>query len=75
MKPRVLMTALSFRIVQGPYPSQFTVEMADGRDGMRQRRWRQFRVADDTAIESRFQDFVWAVGRALAMRAKRRRKS
>lgn len=74
-KPKVLLTTDTFRIIQGAYPRSFVVEEADGRDGMHQRRWVQFRIATDTAIECRFRDFIGAVGRSLVLRAKRRRKS
>ena len=75
MKPRVIMTTATYRIVQGPYPRSFMVEQADGRDALRQRRWVAFCVATKEEFDSKFHDLVGEIGRALCLRAKRRRKS
>lgn len=80
MKPRVLMTTRSFRIVQSGnhrYP-EFTIEVRDGRDATGEVRWREVSLCDDPWDNRRtLKSIVSDIGRQLAtreLRARRKRK-
>lgn len=67
MKPRVLMTTPTYRIVAASN-GDIRLECRDGIDAMGVQRWRS---VDDSATTA--STIAWAVGLALERRAKRRK--